>query len=85
MTNSDFDVVSGRGTATGEVCACAHGECQCGRCAACLLRAIATDPAAIDRICAEPPERLVGLRPQLIERLRADRVLWRAKRDEKDQ
>lgn len=58
--------------------------CTCGSCAACLLRALAAMPDAIDRICAEPPPRLVGLRGALIERLRADRVMWRAKRKEKD-
>lgn len=67
--------------------AVAHAKglhCFCGQCAACLLRALAELPDAIDRICAEPPERLVGLRGPIIERLRADRVTWRAKREEKE-
>ena len=49
-----------------------------------LLDALATKPDALDRITAQPPERLVGLRPQLIERLRQDRTLWRMKREEKE-
>jgi hypothetical protein len=58
--------------------------CTCARCAACLLRALAELPDALDRITAEPPERLAGLRAPLIERLRQDRTLWRNKRDEKE-
>lgn len=59
-------------------------ECTCGTCAKCLLAVLATRPDAINIVCAQPPERLVGIRGALIERLRADRVTWRAKRDEKD-
>jgi hypothetical protein len=59
-------------------------DAPCGVCANCLLTALATMPDAIDRICAQPPARLVGMRSPLIERLRADRVMLRAKREEKD-
>jgi hypothetical protein len=62
----------------------ADNDCACGVCAKCLLRALANMPDAIDRITAQPPERLASVRPGLIERLRADRLTWHAKRDEKD-
>lgn len=47
-----------------------------------LLSALASMPDALDRITAETPARLAGLRAQLIERLRSDRVMWRSKREE---